>query len=71
MPKLSQIRHQLVLAAQEEYDRMIERGTHPYAIASYHFDKVISDELSKRLTNLIDVKEVNFMKEEIKPLEKR
>ena len=63
MIKLSQIRHQLVLAAQEEYDRMIERGVHPYAIASYHFDKVISTELSKHL----DV--TNFKKENWKQLQ--
>ena len=44
---LSELRHKLVQAAQAEYDRMIAAGKHPYAIASYHFGGVISEELSK------------------------
>jgi hypothetical protein len=43
--ELEDIRHQLVLAAQKHYDDLIENGAHPYSIASYHFEKVISDKL--------------------------
>ena len=46
---LSEIRHLLVLAAQQEYDARIARGIHPYAMASYHFDSCISEELSKHV----------------------
>lgn len=46
---LSEIRHKLVVAAQEEYDRRIARGIHPYAMASYHFTKVIDKELAKHV----------------------
>ena len=49
---LSAIRHQLVLAAQAEYDARIARGIHPYAMASYHFD----DCISRRLRELVDTK---------------
>ena len=44
---LSEIRHKLVLACQAEYDRRIECGIHPYAIASYHFDSIFDKELEK------------------------
>ena len=44
---LSDIRHMLVIAAQKEYDDRIARGIHPYAIASYHFDSCIIEELTK------------------------
>ena len=47
MKSLSEIRHLLVIAAQKEYDEIISRGVHPYAIASYHFTSVIDNELSK------------------------
>ena len=46
---LKQIRHALVLAAQNEYDRRIERGIHPYSMASYHFDVTITKELKKHI----------------------
>ena len=46
---LSDIRHLLVIAAQKEYDNLIAKGIHPYAIASYHFDNCISEELSKHI----------------------
>jgi len=49
MKTLSEIRHLMVLAAQKEYDRRIERGIHPYAMASYHFTKVIDEELAKHV----------------------
>jgi len=45
--ELKDIRHQLVLAAQKHYNSLIEGGMHPYSIASYHFEKVISDKLSE------------------------
>ncbi len=45
--ELKDIRHQLVLAAQKHYNSLIEGGMSPYAIASYHFEKVISDKLSE------------------------
>ena len=44
---LAEIRHLMVLVAQKEYDRMIEAGVHPYAIASYHFQECIIAELKK------------------------
>ena len=44
---LTDIRHKLVVTAQEEYDRRIERGIHPYAMSSYHFTAVINAELTK------------------------
>ena len=44
---LAEIRHKLVVAAQEEYDRRIEKGIHPYSMASYHFGAVINAELAK------------------------
>ena len=46
---LSEIRHKLVLACQVEYDRRIECGIHPYAIASYHFNKTFDKELAKHI----------------------
>ena len=46
---LSEIRHLLVIAAQKEYDDRIARGIHPYAIASYHFDSCIVEELAKHV----------------------
>ena len=46
---LAEIRHLLVVAAQKDYDDRIERGIHPYAIASYHFNECISEELSKHV----------------------
>jgi len=46
---LSEIRHKLVVAAQEEYDRRIDRGIHPYSMASYHFGAVINAELVKHV----------------------
>lgn len=49
MKSLSEIRHALVVAAQKEYDDRISSGIHPYAIASYHFEKCISEELNKHL----------------------
>ena len=49
MKSLSEIRHLMVLAAQKEYDRLIEAGVHPYAIASYHFTKCIFEELEKHV----------------------
>ena len=45
--ELKDIRHQLVLAAQKHYNSLIEEGVHPYSMASYHFEKVISDKLSE------------------------
>tara|TARA_Y100000310_G_C20028053_1_gene510500 strand:+ start:146 stop:487 length:342 start_codon:yes stop_codon:yes gene_type:complete len=45
--ELKDIRHQLVLAAQKHYDELMEGGMSPYAIASYHFEGVISDKLSE------------------------
>jgi hypothetical protein len=47
MKTLSEIRHLLVIAAQEEYDRRIDRGIHPYSMASYHFTNVIDKELAR------------------------
>jgi hypothetical protein len=44
---LSEVRHKLVLACQDEYDQRIERDIHPYTIASYHFNSVLSEELEK------------------------
>lgn len=49
MKTLSEIRHLMVLAAQKEYDARIERGIHPYSMASYHFTKVIDKELAKHV----------------------
>jgi len=49
MKTLSEIRHLMVLAAQQEYDRRIARGIHPYSMASYHFTKVINAELAKHV----------------------
>ena len=46
---LAEIRHLLVVAAQKDYDDRIARGIHPYAMASYHFNKCISEELSKHV----------------------
>jgi len=46
---LAEIRHLLVLAAQKEYDRRIEAGIHPYAMASYHFTNCIMEELKKHI----------------------
>ncbi len=46
---LSEIRHLLVVAAQKDYDDRIARGIHPYAMASYHFNKSISEELAKHV----------------------
>jgi len=46
---LSEIRHKLVIAAQEEYDRRIEKGIHPYSMASYNFASVINTELVKHV----------------------
>ena len=46
---LSEIRHKLVIAAQEEYDRRIDLGIHPYSMASYHFANVIDKELAKHV----------------------
>ena len=46
---LAEIRHLLVLAAQQEYDARIARGIHPYAMASYHFEKCIYEELNKHV----------------------
>ena len=46
---LSDIRHKLVVAAQEEYDRRIEKGIHPYSMASYHFGAIINAELLKHV----------------------
>ena len=46
---LAEIRHHLVVAAQKDYDDRIARGVHPYAMASYHFNKCISEELSKHI----------------------
>jgi len=45
--ELKDIRHQLVLAAQKHYDELMEDGMSPYAIASYHFEEVISKKLSE------------------------
>ena len=45
--ELKDIRHQLVLAAQNHYDELMEDGMSPYAIASYHFEEVISKKLSE------------------------
>ena len=44
---LVEVRQKLVLACQAEYDRRISNGVHPYAIASYHFDKTFDSELEK------------------------
>ena len=49
MKTLSGIRHLLVVAAQEEYDRRIARGIHPYSMASYHFTDAIDKELAKHV----------------------
>lgn len=46
---LAEIRHLMVLAAQKEYDKWIEAGIHPYAIASYHFERCIYEELKKHV----------------------
>lgn len=46
---LSEIRHLMVIAAQKEYDNRIARGIHPYAIASYHFNNCIDEELTKHI----------------------
>jgi len=46
---LFEIRHKLVVAAQEEYDRRIDRGIHPYSMASYHVGAVINEELAKHV----------------------
>ena len=46
---LSDIRHKLVVAAQEEYDRRIARGMHPYSMASWHFGAIINAELVKHV----------------------
>ena len=46
---LSEIRHLMVLAAQKEYDARIARGIHPYAMASYHFNECIAEELRKHV----------------------
>ena len=46
---LAEIRHLLVVAAQKDYDDRIARGIHPYAMASYHFNKCILEELSKHV----------------------
>ena len=49
MKSLSEIRHLLVIACQEAYDRDIKSGVHPYAIASYHYEKTLDDELEKHI----------------------
>jgi hypothetical protein len=49
MKTLSEIRHQLVLSAQKEYDRRIESGIHPYSMASYNFYNCIFEELAKHV----------------------
>ena len=49
MKTLSEIRHLMVLTAQQEYDRRIACGIHPYSIASYHFTKVVNEELAKHV----------------------
>ena len=46
---LAEIRHLMVLAAQKEYDRRIECGIHPYAIASYHFNDCIYEVLNEHV----------------------
>ena len=46
---LPEIRQKLVLACQAEYDRRISNGVHPYAIASYNFNKVFDEELAKHI----------------------
>lgn len=46
---LAEIRHLLVVAAQKDYDDRIARGIHPYAIHLHHFNKCISEELSKHV----------------------
>jgi len=49
MKTLSEIRHLMVLAAQQEYDQRIARGINPGSMASYHFTKVINAELAKHV----------------------
>ena len=49
MKTLFELRHLLVVAAQEEYDRRIARGIHPYSMASYHFTDAIDEELAKHV----------------------
>lgn len=46
---LAEIRHLLVVAAQKDYDDRIARGVHPYAMASYHFERCIYEELKKHI----------------------
>jgi len=46
---LSEIRHRLVVAAQKEYDDRIDRGIHPYSMASWHFSDCINEELSRHV----------------------
>ena len=47
MKTLFELRHLLVVAAQEEYDRRIAKGIHPHSMASYHFTDAIDEELAK------------------------
>ena len=49
MKTLFEIRRFLVVATQAEYDRRIAAGFHPYSMASYHFEKVFHEELSKHV----------------------
>ena len=49
MKTLSQIRQQLVVAAQKEYDRRIDMGIHPYSMASHNFSRVIIEKLKEHI----------------------
>ena len=49
MKTLSQIRQQLVVAAQKEYDRRIDKGIHPYSMASHNFSRVIIEKLKEHI----------------------
>ena len=49
MKTLSQIRQQLVVAAQKEYDRRIDKGVHPYSMSSHNFSRVIIEKLKEHI----------------------
>ena len=46
---LAEIRHLLVLAAQAEYDSLIEHGVHPYSMSSHQFSSCIIQELARHI----------------------
>ena len=42
---LCELYDSLIKAGQEKYDKMIDNGLHPYAVASYHFTATLQKEL--------------------------